>query len=403
MKSTSQTATLSPLLASKIQEVAKHFGFEHIDRATKRLSERCTDCNAQKKKAFTVPAPIETDVLHNTLTEGVRSYLSALPYADAPNQLFFNVTKGASPKEIHIAFHAVHVQGSIAEITLIQTLRSLVAHLGFREDKILVNTIGDQDSKKRYVRELTSYIRRNSNSITPEVEEKIRKGDHILDIYRFLMDHGIDFIKRAPMPFDHLNEKSRRHFREVIEYFDVAECPYEMDPLMFGIYGLQSGPLYSIDGVYEGSEAGMPTFCSVRGGRYDSYTLAETGGLVPSASAVMVLNGISNIKQASSHKDSDCSSACVYIIEIGQLPKMYGMTILDTLLHAGIRAAHSITHYTLREQLAEAERVESRFAIIVGQHEVLSREVIVRDMATQTQMTVPVTKLVSKIKMILER
>lgn len=122
--------------------------------------------------------------------------------------------------------------GAIAEATLIQTARAMLAEEKFVNTAVEINSIGDRDSMNRFGRELTAFYRKNINQMSPECRQLLKR-----DPFELLASKRADAIelnKQAPRSIDFLSEGSRRHLEEVLEYLEALDVPYVINNGLIG-------------------------------------------------------------------------------------------------------------------------------------------------------------------------
>ncbi|MEI8249318.1 MAG: ATP phosphoribosyltransferase regulatory subunit, partial [Candidatus Taylorbacteria bacterium] len=126
----------------------------------------------------------------------------------------------------------IGTSGSIAEATLIQTARVMLAEEGYTNTAVEINSIGDRESIARFTRELTSYYRKNINSMSAGCRQLFKH-----DPFELLASRNNDaqeLNSKAPRSMDFLTEHSRRHLEEVLEYLETLDIPYVLNNSLLG-------------------------------------------------------------------------------------------------------------------------------------------------------------------------
>ena len=95
-----------------------------------------------------------------------------------PVMLYFkDPCKGGSKKDGYHRYADLEIigsSGSIAEATLIQVARVMLAEEGYMDTAVEVNSLGDHDSTQRFVRELAAYYRKHVNDMTSENRQLLK-------------------------------------------------------------------------------------------------------------------------------------------------------------------------------------------------------------------------------------
>jgi len=191
----------------------------------------------------------------------------------------------------------------------------------------------------------------------------------------------------APRLADSLSEQARSYFAGVVAGLDSIGIPYRLN------HRLVRGLDYYCLTTFEVTSTSLGAQNAVgAGGRYDA--LVETlGG--PSTPAVGFALGLERMAMMLSETAPVASpgSTTVYIAGFGSLGSATGLSALEELRLAGIRAVSDFRSGTLKSHLRQADRLGSRFTLIIGDDEATKGTAILRDMNTKAQQDVSLTSL----------
>jgi histidyl-tRNA synthetase len=216
--------------------------------------------------------------------------------------------------------------------------------------------------------------------------------EHPMLALQSLIDEKHDLAHTSPNPLEYLSDGSRKHFREIIEYLDMSETPYEIDSKMLGHHECYSDAIFALD-INTDDETGAPI--SARGGRFDEFSGRNTSTRTPSAGVVIQLN---NSKAPARNPRTVAQKPSVYVVQLGFGPKIRSLMLVDALRQAGIPVMHDLASDSLSTQLREAEAMGVNYTIIVGQKEFVEGTVILRDMNARNQEYVTQDTLIRKLK-----
>ncbi|MCA9366290.1 hypothetical protein KC722_01785 [Candidatus Kaiserbacteria bacterium] len=374
----------------KASDTAEYFGFQPAQNFKKRAE--CKNCT-QKLSHSASAADRRLDALHGLLTGGINAYTEERLHALSEPVLFYNIEQVPRSGEAAITLHVFGVEKSIAEAILIQASRSLALDLGFENHSVRINSLGDSDSTNRYIRELTNYLKKRLDDMPPPARELMK--DHVLTALTYLIEKEHDLAFRSPSPLEYLSDPSRRHFREIVEYLDLSETPYEIDPKLMGNHLCYSDALFAID-LFDEEGARMdhaPLY--IRGGRYNRFMQKHMKREVPAAGAVVVLR---EKKAPTRVPRSTFGVPGVYVVQLGFGPKIRSLLLVDELRRAGVPVMQNLASDSLSEQLRDAEAKGVRYTVIIGQKEYVEGTVILRDMHARNQEYVPVSELSGRLR-----
>ena len=100
-----------------------------------------------------------------------------------------------------------------------------VKALGLESIKVLINTLGDNESRLNYKNDLINYFKPHKDELCFDCQNRLEKNP--LRILDCKVDHELDIIKNAPKM--KLTESASNYFEQVKKYLDVLQIPYEVD------------------------------------------------------------------------------------------------------------------------------------------------------------------------------
>lgn len=375
---------VSPTEFLKIaSHTAEHFGFRTVD--TLRKHPDCGECYAELSN--TIANNNTTDDVGGRITTGLSTYcLEKLHAINGPVLLYSLDTTG----EPAIVFHIFNVQKSIAEAILIQASRALATELGYADHTVHINSLGDTESMVRYNRELTNFLRKRLDILPAEARETLKKHAFYTLQHLITTDHELSY--RIPSPLEFLSDTSRKHFRDIIEFFDMTDTPYEINPRLINNHEYYSDALFKIEIPAVNEEEVQ---LHIQGGRFDDFMFRQTQKKTSAVGSVAILK---NKVSPSRLPRTKLDTPSVYIIQLGFGPKVKSLLLVDELRREGIMVWQDLANDSLSAQLRDAEEKLVSHVIIIGQKEYVDGTAIVRDMNARKQEAVPFNQLTKRIK-----
>ncbi len=366
---------LSPALFVKhASDVAMFYGFKPFRHIEQELKQK------REKGNHTFTSTIDTCARHTQLRNPEPSlafYASAAPS---------HVPPGIVEREVgEFGLHVVGAQDSLGEILLLKTLFSILSEWGTQVARVRVNALGDRDSKLRFERELTLYVRKHAHLMDDSCKKALASNP--LGMYVCTNDSCKQVLHEGPRAMNFLSEKSRAHFREVLEYVESLGLPYELDDLLIGDER-EPRVVFALDLV-----ALDATVVAGVGGRYDEYVRRRTNrkdGHAVSASIFfkkkgMVKSGFVVTPIAQAPK--------VYFVQLGLRAKLQGLTVVDMFRQAHVPVAQSFDPKSLAPQLQCARDQGVSHLLIMGQREALDGTIIVRSTTNSSQQILALSML----------
>lgn len=382
--------------------IALHYGFmpvkrvaAEVQRTHKGLSQKTSRRPHTPRSAF----DLHTGELHTALQTYLDSYFNILPQP----VLFFHSsdeskgTKTLKPNDsVLLSLQVIGSRKSIAEATIIKTVFDILDEAKISNTRIHINTIGDRDSIARYSQELIVYFRKNIDDM-PAHARSVLKKDPLLCLSS-LSRKAHPLADTAPRSMEFLSENSRKHLREVLEYLETVGIPYVIDNTLVGQKDCYSQTVFEIrEATNDDNENAVDQIVYARGGRYDEFSRKLYHLDIPAVGVILeTRRGSKNNHSVLNPKR--IRQPKVYFILFGFEAKLRSLTILEMLRKAKVPISQSIGSDKLTQQLEYAEQMKIPYAIIMGQKEALEGSVIVRNMKTRSQETVPVDTLPEYLK-----
>lgn len=305
---------------------------------------------------------------------------------------FIGDRRKSSNKESHHGLEIMGTNKSIAEAILIQAAISILRDAGETDLHLEINSIGDKESLARFTREITAYYRKHLHTLPAKCRETFKK-----DVFSLLgCEHNecTKLTDDCPKAINFLSEKSRQHFKEVLEYLETLEIPYTINN------ALVANRDYCSETVFEIRRNDPKTHPLAIGIRYD--TLAKRLGHKKELASV----GVSIALPTKSVKKATIKIGTVTKIldpqicfmQLGFEAKLKSLKLVEVLRQARIPIIQSLAKDKMAGQVGMAEKFHSPVVIIMGKKEAMEDSVIVRETATRCQDTVLLSHVAERLK-----
>ncbi len=275
----------------------------------------------------------------------------------------------------------------IAEAVLIETAYVILKERYPGQNFFVeINSIGDRDSMTKFNKELQNYCRKESGKLGSASKALIKKD--IYNTFYLKDDKSLEFVENAPKPMTFLSDTSRQHFKEVLEYLESLGIPFEINHKLIGSRSYCSETVFEIkskDQVFAIGE------------RYNGLAKKIWNKKdVPAIGIAMLIHPHYVSKKVTKSKKQEAPK--FYFIQFGDLAKKKSLCIIESLRKAKIPVHQSLSKDKLSVQLAQAEKMNIPYIIMLGQKEALEETVVVRHMVTRAQETIEIDLLVTHLK-----
>ena len=268
----------------------------------------------------------------------------------------------------------------------------LVKQMGISSIKVLINTLGDDESRANYRQALKEHFQPHLEELCSDCRRRYEQNP--LRILDCKIDHDQDCLHKAPRLVDSLNEASREYFSRVLAALDALGIPYEVDDHLVRGLDYYTHTVFEVVSTRPDSGAQATIFA---GGRYDHF-VEYYGG--PDMSGIGFAIGMERLISLASDegfdfgKDITCDA---YVIGLGDV-SLEVLKMAQELRVNGFSVEANLLPRSLKSQFKSADRHEAKYVIILGEDEVKNGQVNVKRTSDKTQVTIVRQELIKQLE-----
>lgn len=252
---------------------------------------------------------------------------------------------------------------------------------------VQINSIGCRVCRPNYKKKLVEYYKKQD--ICKECEGRLEKNPlRLLDC----KNEACQPIKLgAPSILDSLCSACKKHFKEALEYLDEVSIPYTLNPYLVRGLDYYNRTVFEI--FREGSDLAIAS-----GGRYDYLSEMLGGRPTPATGVAAGLERIVEMIKADINGQVIKVKPKIFLVHVGEMTKKRALLLVEEFRKANMPVMEALGKDSLSAQLERAAKMNSPFALILGQKEAYEGSIILRDMETGVQESIPLTKIVEEVK-----
>lgn len=367
----------------KAISIAQHYGFHLVPPVKSKKKSR------EPNAGTWYIAPEEKDL-------SLKHYSSRLKKRPHPVKVCY--TLHHRRKMGNIKLEIFGCKKSIAEALLLRTALAILEEHKHKNLHIDINSRGCKNSSETFLEEYKNYYRKHANKVSTCCQTTLRNNP--LDLVLCNGKECSKLRESAPRSIAFLAEPDRAHLKEVIEYIESMNVPYCINSQLVGHEQSHPRTLFQIKSLKK-TRSGEIRESNVvaRGERFDYLTYnkenEEYENHAVSISIDIPAGKYESYKEVD-HKD--VVNPQIYFVHISSDAKRESLPILETLRQHNIRVREALMRDSLWQQMRHAEHLKVPYVVIMGLQEVKERAVIVRNLETQAQETVPFNRLAMHLK-----
>jgi len=297
-------------------------------------------------------------------------------------------------------FEVLGEENAVIDAQIIQIFYNILKELKLKNLIVEVNSIGDSQCRPYYKKLLSNYFRTREASLCFDCKRRLR--ENVLRILDCKEEKCQPIKAEAPQILDHLCEGCNLHFKEVLEFLDEIEIPYQLNPYLVRGLDYYTRTVFEVLPTFtekeKDTEKNSKQISLAGGGRYDKLVKVLGGKETPACGAAAGIERIIKLMKNQDIKPQEPVDSQIFLAQLGNLAKRKSLKLLDDFRRAKIRTSESFGRDSLKAQLNRADRIEAEYTLILGQKEALEGTVIVKDMASGNQSVVKLDKVVGEMK-----
>ena len=330
----------------------------------------------------------------------VRAMVENKLYADVqPGKYFYDIScfRYEKPQAGRLrAFHqfGVEVFGTndmMADAEIIALGADFLDEMGIKDVKLHINSIGCPKCREEYKKVLKEFLAPKYDGLCDTCKDRYERNPiRILDCKS---PEDQKAVEGAPRMIDYLCDECRGAFEDLQADLDALGIEYEVDP------GIVRGLDYYTKTAFEfiSTKLGAQnTVCG--GGRYDHLSETLGGPPIPGVGFGLGIERLLITMEESGIEIPEPEGADAFIAFIGDAGKKKGLGLMRQLRKEGLHIEMDDMARNMKGQFKLADRLGSKYTIVIGDDEIANGKAVVKTMATSEQQEVPFEEIEAFIK-----
>ena len=298
-------------------------------------------------------------------------------------------------------FHQLGVEcfGSKNPATDVETIAmayQLFNTLGIKDVTLHLNSLGNTDSRLAYRQALIDYLTPMRESLSKDSQRRLEENPlRVLDSKE---KEDKVAVENAPSILDYLDEESQTHFDEVRAMLDSLNIPYVIDTNMVRGLDYYNHTIFEFITTIDKSEL---TICA--GGRYDSLVEYFGGPETAGFGFGLGLERLLLVLDKQGIKLPVEESLDVYIAVLGSGANGKALELVQSIRYQGFKAERDYLGRKIKAQFKSADTFKAKTVITLGESEVESGVVKVKNNATREEVTVSFEELTTNFATVLKQ
>lgn len=290
-------------------------------------------------------------------------------------------------------FHQINVEifgdpGPRSDADVIILALELFRVIGLEDLTLHVNSLGCPECRPRFKKQLNRYLEEREKNLCADCRR--RTTTNPLRVFDCKVPGCREIMADAPSIIDSLCDACVAHFHALKEDLLLAEVSFVPDHRLVRGLDYYTRTTFEIQTERLGAQNAV-----AGGGRYDGLVKLLGGPAYPAIGfAVGMERVIALLKEL-----SPCAqqSPDLFVAALGETAQKMSFMWIQELRRAGLAAEMDYASRGLKAQLKYADRLGAKKVLMIGENELKSGKVILRDMSSGAQEEIDLDGLVEKL------
>lgn len=296
--------------------------------------------------------------------------------------------KGRLRQFHHIGAEAIGSLNPYLDAELISLAVKLIEAFGIEGYTLNINNLGCSKDKENWSKLLRSALKDRIKNFCNLCQERFdRNVFRILDCKN---EACRDELKKISLKENHICSDCQEHFAVVQEALKNLKINFKIAPFLVRGLDYYTRTVFEITHDALGSQDALGA-----GGRYDNL-ISQLGG--PDLSAVGFALGVERMLLANKKIKETQDSIMAYFITLDKEATKKGFLLLNSLRNENISCDMNYEGASLKSQMRSANKSGAKFVIIIGEDEIKTDSVTLKDMSSGSQETIKNGQLINELK-----
>ena len=275
-------------------------------------------------------------------------------------------------------------QNPSADAEMMQLPMLLYRRLGLKGLTLNINSIGCPKCRKAYNEKLREYLSGHYDELCDTCKSRYERNPmRILDCKSPVCKQ---IAKGAPLLIDNICEECEAHFEKVKKYLEAVGMDYEIDPYIVRGLDYYTKTVFEITAQNKNSNN---TICG--GGRYDGLVEELGGNATPACGFALGMERLLLTMEEQGIEIPNTSNVKIFVGSMSEQSSMFAHRLVQELRSIGVSAERDHMDRSVKAQLKYANKIRAEYVIVLGDDEIESGKVKLKNMAKGEEITVDAT------------
>jgi len=298
--------------------------------------------------------------------------------------------KGRYRQFYQIGAEVLGSQSPLVDAEVLEMLVLFLERIGIREYQLLLNSVGCPKCRAEYLNSLREALQSVKASMCADCQR--RADTNPLRVLDCKVEADQPIIEKLPKIIDHLDPECRQHFDCVTSELQARGLAYQVTPRLVRGLDYYTRTTFEITSGALGAQNAV-----VGGGRYDGLSEMLGGPPTPGIGFSIGQDRLILAVQAAAVLKSEAPLGA-YVVWMGEATLPPAARLVRELRAQGLSVEIDYDLMKIKKAMGVANKLQARFAIIIGEGELASGRYQVKDMTSGEQQEMEPETIASHLK-----
>ncbi len=274
----------------------------------------------------------------------------------------------------------------LLDVEMMLLPRQVYLNLGIQAMELVVNSVGCANCRPAYKQKLVAELRKVYDKLTPESQARVESNP--LRVLDSKDERDREATKHVPLIKDFLCEECAGHFGVVQSTLTSLAIPYRVDGRLVRGLDYYTKTAFEITSTALGSQDAL-----AGGGRYDLLVEELGGKSTPGVGFAAGMERLMMVLQKTGSVHPAPSSPALFIAALDGPSRSWAFQEASRLRGRGIVVEVDYLERSLKAQMREANRQNAAHVLVVGDAELQSGTVRLKNMKTGQERSIALDRI----------
>lgn len=259
----------------------------------------------------------------------------------------------------------------------------IISGLGLKNLVVKINSLGIPESRENYKKILREFLEDKKDGLSED--SKKRMDTNVLRIFDSKDERDQVIMSKAPLLIEYLDDESLEHFEQVKKVLLSAKVPFEVDPVLVRGLDYYTHTTFEVISSSVGSQSAL---CG--GGRYNLLVQQLGDRDVPGVGFAAGMERILLACENENCLDLPEPSVDLYIVRLSKEQEIQNKVaeLAYQFRSNNLSVEIDYTQRSVKAQMREANRINSKYTLIVGGEEYENGKLVLKNMTGGDQLEI---------------